>query len=633
MQSHADLLKWYTEWETLTEDERTLAERDRDYYDGDQWTAEEREKFRLRNQPVITINRIAPKVNYILGTEIRIRTDPKAEPRTPMDEDVADAVTDSIRYVCDVNKFDQVRTRAFRDLFVEGMCGGEVCVKRKRKDVLIQIKRIPWDRIVYDPHASEEDFSDGKYRGTVMWMDADEAYATWKGARDVIDATAGSDGDTNSTHEDKPRNWYDSSRRRIKVTQLYWREPRDQLDAGEIASDDNLYDEAEEQWFCATLTGGGFLREPELASYVDEFGDTECPIVLQACYVTRDNAHYGAIRNLISPQDEVNHRRSRALNIINMRQTKSTKGAFEDIQSIKAEMAKPDAHIEVPPGMDFEILETNSMAAEQFQLLEEAKREIDAIGPSAASTGHDTRVLSGRSQQVAQQSGQTELEPIFDGARNWQHSIYKLVYNRIKQFWPMSKYIRVRDSDQNLKFVQLNQPVTKRMLMVEQAEAQGVELPPEMLADPSLDEVVGKRNNVAEWDMDISVTDVPDTVGLRQEQFETMAELKKAGVMIPDDALIELSAIRNKKAILDKMRGSEEQQQMQQQQQQAQAQAMQQMQQVTMAKEQAEVQETQASAAQKQASADSTTLDMHIKAAHMQAGLGMPSGPQMGGAQ
>ena len=57
-------------------DYRKRAERDRDFYDGVQWTSEEIEEMNRRGQPVPVFNHIFPKINYILGTEIATRVDP-----------------------------------------------------------------------------------------------------------------------------------------------------------------------------------------------------------------------------------------------------------------------------------------------------------------------------------------------------------------------------------------------------------------------------------------------------------------------------------------------------------------------------------------------------------------------------
>ena len=77
------LVGYYENFVDHTEDARQLSERDRDYYDGKQWTDEEIETLQKRGQPAIVVNRIKPKVDFLLGVERQQRTMPKAFPRTP----------------------------------------------------------------------------------------------------------------------------------------------------------------------------------------------------------------------------------------------------------------------------------------------------------------------------------------------------------------------------------------------------------------------------------------------------------------------------------------------------------------------------------------------------------------------
>src|SRR5690606_11100881 len=103
-------------------------------------------------------------------------------------------------------------------------------------------------------------------------------------------------------------------------------------------------------------------------------------------YVDRDNNRYGEVRAMISPQDEVNKRRSKGLHIINTRQTRVSRGYEGDASAIKRELAKPDGIVFADQG-DFEIIQTGDMAAANFQMLQEAKAEIDLLGPNAAMAG------------------------------------------------------------------------------------------------------------------------------------------------------------------------------------------------------------------------------------------------------
>src|SRR5476651_470592 len=58
----------------------------RAYYHGAQWTDKEIKTLRKRKQPIITKNKIARKINAVIGLVERLKQDPKAYPRTPKQE-------------------------------------------------------------------------------------------------------------------------------------------------------------------------------------------------------------------------------------------------------------------------------------------------------------------------------------------------------------------------------------------------------------------------------------------------------------------------------------------------------------------------------------------------------------------
>ena len=261
---------------------------------------------------------------------------------------------------------------------------------------------------------------------------------------------------------------------------------------------------------------------------------------------------------MIGPQDEINKRRSKALHLISVRQIKAEKGAVDDVEKTRKELARPDGYIEHNPGTELEVLDTGDMAASQFSLLQEAKQEIDLMGPNASMQGKDSKAPSGRAILASQQGGYIELEPMMDGLRQWQREIYHATWNRVRQYWTEEKWIRVTDDEKNLKWVGLNQPVTVRDQLMEQhpEQAQQIQQDP----NPQLDQVVEVRNQVSEIDVDIVIEEAPDIVTLQAEQFEELAKLSGAGG-IPPDMLVEMSSLRTetKEKVLERMRGNPEQ--------------------------------------------------------------------------
>lgn len=535
------LCRWFEEAEDQTYEARKLAERDRDYYDNDQWTPEELAILRKRKQPALTINYIKRKVEFLRGYERRQRSDPKAYPRTPQHTDMADAATDSLRFVADQNDFDEIRSQVYENLLIEGYGGADVVVENHPTGTDVVIQYVPWDRIFYDPHSRKPDFSDAKYKGIVIWMDKEEAYELFPDRREAIETTLASVS-LSDTYDDRPRfTWCDNRRSRVRIVQMHWYE------GGE--------------WWVCTYTKGGALTDPQVSPYVDEYGRSACSLILRSAYIDRENNRYGSVRDLISLQDEINKRRSKALHLINMRQFQYERGAIEDVNKVKAELAKPDGAVEVNPTMQFQILPTNDMAAGNMQLLQQATMEMQASGPNAAMAGKDPRDQSGRAIQAQQQGGAVEIEPQMDALRQWTRDIYQAVWLRVRQFWTGEKWIRVTDSDKNLKWVGLNHPVTlkEELAKVPREEAeqivQSMGLQP---GDPRLDMVVRVENDISGLDVDIIIEEGPDVVTIQAEQFAQLADLASKGLPIPPDAIIEASSLRNKDVILKEMRGEGE---------------------------------------------------------------------------
>ena len=532
---HANLIAWVNEADDGTSVSRALSEKARDYYDGVQLEPSEIAKLKLRRQAPVVINRIKPKCDSLMGMEKAAKTTAKAYPRTPKHEEASEAATEGIRFCLQDNHFDQTRSSVWENILIEGTGGGEVVVKDVGGDMKIIVRPIMWDRLIYDPHSRRKDFSDARYLGQVVWMDYDEAVELYPDAKDVLEAMQGG----SSTYDDKPR-WMDNTRRRVKICELY-------------------YYRGPEVWY-ACFTYGGYCKAPAKSPYVNEEGQTEWPYEFASAFVDRDGGRYGAVRQLLDVQDEINKRRSKALHLMSVRQIRLERGAVEDVNKVRQELARPDGVVETTPGMEFEVLKTGDMAAAQFNLLTEAKMEIDAVGANAATQGKDTTVQSGRALIERRNAGQTEVGPLFDALRYWQLRIYRKLWNRIKQYWKAEKWIRVTDDEQNLRWVGLNRPMTALDMALEQAKKAGANpqqlaaLQAQIAADPMSREIVQTQNDIAELDVDIILSEVPDVLTQQIEDFQVLGEMVKSGFPMPPAAVIEASPLANKDKILKMMR-------------------------------------------------------------------------------
>lgn len=521
-----------------TEDARAIAHKCRDYYDGYQWSQEEIAALKRRKQPVYTDNRIKPKVQFLMGLENQSRTDPKGLPRNPNDTTGGEVTTDALRFVHDSNDSDQKFTDGFQAMVVESVEAHEIAMKFVGGQFQIKHEQIPFDRIFWDPHSLKKDFSDDQYRGILEWMDFKDVLAMEGATEEAITVD---DSDRHNTFDDKPQYYIDKKRKRVRVFFM------------------NV--KIDGVWSWTIFTKGAFIQKPVPSPYLDENGEPEPQFIFQAAFIDRDNNRYSEVASYLSLQDGINHRNSRALHLLNVRQTWGNQGAVPDPRKIKIELNKADGHVEIAQGKmgeDFGVLPTGDMAQGQLALLTEAKNAIDSQGANASMSGRDQRELSGVAFDKLAKGGLVEVGTLFDNHRYCKLRVWKAMFNRVKQYWTDEKWVRVTDDNNAPKFAGLNRKITMGDKLMEQLG----EIPAEFQGDPRLDIVVGIENPVNELDVDVVIEESPDLGSIMSEQFELLVKLYTADpTSVPLDFVIEASSLRNKRALIERMQGGTPEQQ------------------------------------------------------------------------
>ena len=534
----AQLERQFTDAADSTVSHRTEAEQARDYYDGKQWTSTELKTLTERKQPPITDNRIADKVQYLLGMERKTRTDPKAYPRNPQDEGSAEAATDAIRYVFDCNDFQQVRSLTFEHMLIEGAGAVEVIRDGKKE----KIRKIRWDRFYWDPHSMELDFCDARYLGIITWFDEAALIAKYPGKKALIEGVMSDSQRTSvDTFDDKPNTtrFVDARRRRIQVFETYFNSGG---------------------WKRAVWMKGNYLEDPTPSPYKDEDGIPECAILAQAAYRDRDGNPYGVVRRYKDLQDEINKRRSKALHMLSSRTVIAEKGAVADVNKARKEVQRPDGYLEVTPTMRFEIQPNVDIGMAQFQLHTSAMNALATTGPNEALQGNSGNI-SGRAKQLDQEGGALQVSVLFDQIRHFQKRVARKTWNRIKQFWTEETWVRVTDDEEKLKFVGFNVPVTYGEDAVQQMQQMGMapeqlqQMIPRIAMDPQSRAVARRKNDPAEMNVDVIIEEMPDVVTLQQEQFGELVNLAGAGVVFPPEVYIEASSLRNKQRLTEMLKG------------------------------------------------------------------------------
>lgn len=510
-------LRWFTAWETNKRDELSEAREARKYYHDKQWTDTEIQKLRRRGQQATVRNRIKRKIDFLVGTEQRLRRDPKAYPRTPKHEREADTATACLRYVCDNARWETISSDIMHDGLVNGI--GVCFIGIEDADPVI--RHVDTERFFYDPRSVKPDFSDARYLGLHLWLDVDEAKERWPDHAGYFDSVMDQETGTLGTflEQDRGEQWSDLEQRRVRVIEFWEKRSLAPHMAGF-------------GWYYCYFTGSKEL-EGGWSPYKGEKGEPDCPYEAWSPYVDERGVRYGLIRTLKSVQDEVNYSASKYLHRLSTRQFFYKEGSVEDPDEFSREIARPDGKIKIAQhskwGEDIGLVDDTAEMRGEAERHGLALQEMENYGPNPGLVGQGQGVdgASGRALLAQRDSGMTELSPVFERQRDWKLRCYRKMWHRARQAWTGEKVIRVTDDDESLQFIGLNQ--------------YGM--------DPQTGQLVS-QNVLAELDVDIILDEGPDTLVMNEELMDMFSKMGEAAFTPAGKILIELSNVAGKEKLM-----------------------------------------------------------------------------------
>jgi hypothetical protein len=507
------LKQQWNDWASIKDAEGREMLESRHYYHGDQWTKAEIAKLRERKQPVVTSNRIVRKIDAVVGLVERLRQDPKAFARTPKHDEGAELATATLRFVLDNNDWNSKSSRIARAGGIDGIAGIEYdLVPGDEGDPSLEMHIAYGDGFFYDPRSLDEGFTDARYLGIAKWVDIEQAKEMAPDKADQIEALLDAGDDQVSANEtERSKNWVSSTEKKVRLA-------------------DHWYIKGGKWRWCLYI--GNLVLMQGVSPFIDEKGKTFPRYRMFSASVDHDGDRYGFVRNLKSPQDEVNHRRSKALHLLNSRRVVSEKGAVDDIEIARREWAKPDGWVEVNPGLKMDPDQSSITDFKgQLEMLQEAKNEIENFGPNPALIGQGLEDSSGRAIQLLQQAGIAELGPYLSAYKNWKIRVYRDIWNIIQRYWTSERWIRVTDDANLAQYFQINK------MSVDQFGR------PEIV------------NAIGSLDVDIIIDEGPDAVNMQGDSMMVLQSLGPAFAQANPEIVLELAPLQNsvKKQLLDKI--------------------------------------------------------------------------------
>ena len=455
---------------------------DEDYYDSLQWTAEEAAAVRRRGQNPIVYNEVKPTIDWMIGTERRMRRDFKVLNRNNGDEAAAaDAgiKTDLLKYLSDVNREPFERSQAVDDCWKAGMGWIEVGVRSDPEDEPIYTIAESWRNIVYDPLATRQDLSDARFLFRFREVDLDIAQAYFPDkqlelarASSMGDGTMFQSGWLSGWPTDgfmgtaaMPAKWmhYDSNawlhnpRKRVLLIECWNYEPF----TGSTKQGAGVHDRARMRMRVSIMTEHDTLIE-EWSPYKHN----RYPFVpLWAYRRKKDRMPYGPVRPVRGPQDDLNKRFSKANFLLNVNQLRLETGAIDeevmDTEEIRDEMNDPNGIVKFANGAlsgnKVQVREHGDMAAGHLAV---ADRNIAAIRSTGGVNEENRGLQSNATSRVAMDAkadrGSVQTAELFDNLLFAHQLEGELKLSLIEQYYTEKKVFSVTGERYKLDYKVIN---------------------------------------------------------------------------------------------------------------------------------------------------------------------------------
>ena len=619
------------------EDYVDLAKKCDAYYRGEQWDEFDMQQLDDQGRPALTINTILPTVNAVLAEQSSKKADVQFKPRGGGNQEVADVLTKVYAHIADNNKLDWMEAQVFSDGLIQDRgwfdvrvdfddhVNGEVRIESKDPlDILIDP-----DAKHYDPRTWNEIFE-------TKWMSLDEIEETY-GQKEAdqlrllaeTGTTLGADsmdfeeeryGDTDEHNYGQQYPGDPENARALRsirvIERQYYRLKDCMYYVDPVTGDKRLipynWSKKKREGF-ADQFGLDIIEKKmrkvrwtvsaDTVVLFDDWSPYEHFTLVPFFPYFRRGKPFGMVRNLLSPQEQLNKISSQELHIVN---TTANSGWIVEGGSLSGMTADDLEEHGAETGLVLEYnrgstppskIQANQIPTGLDRIGQKAARNIKEIsGVTDAMLGMDSPEVSGVAINAKQNRGSMLLQVPLDNLAKTRQYLAEKILQLVQSYYTEERVIQITDESDPYK--------PRNKLRVNEMTPEG-----EVINDLTLGEY------------DVIVGTAPARDNFDEMQFAEAIELRNVGVPIPNDMIVEYSHLSRKADIADRIRQqegtappTEQQIQLQQFQMESQIRSTQ----LEIAKLEAEVTNLQTSAELNMAKAQSTQMDPQLKVAELQ---------------
>lgn len=464
---------------------RSEAREDYAFEAGDQWSEEDKGVLRDQLRPVITMNRIAPIIDSVSGSEVSNRQEVQYIPREQGDVQVNEILTAAAKWFRDECDAEDEESDAFRDMLICGMGWTETRLDYEdNPDGEPRIDRVDPLEMVWDHSARKRNIVDGRrvfhIRRDIPIEEAralcpnddfeDADYnATWAD----IELDKKDDHENDGKFYNKPDQEVDAEgkqEKRVTLIRAQWYErepafrvmnpndPSQMVTIGKKQHD--MVQAAAKQAGMPAIRSVRITRKVYKQAYLGrvllEVSDAPCQdhFSFNAMTGKRDrnkNSFFGLVRSMKDPQRWANKWLSQTLHIMNTTAKGgivAERGVFDNDAEAEASWAKQDAITWLKKGAlaegRYQQKPQGQFPVGFYQLTEMAISSIrDTSGVNVEILGMREADQAASLEAQRKQSSMVILQPMFDSLRRYRKNQGRLMLYLIQNYLSDGRLVKI----------------------------------------------------------------------------------------------------------------------------------------------------------------------------------------------
>lgn len=553
-----------------------------DYYENRQWAAADLARLAAEGRPAITINKIRPLVNLVMGYHINNRTDLQYLPGldgTGLAE-IASALTHTAKQVSEANQLPYIDSEVMLDGLLSGRGYWDIRMDFQTNSLgEAKIRAEDPFSTYLDSDADQYDVSKHNRISTSRMIAIEEVeffYGTEAASRvgpfmrmggvnsglptgypyasDEISPlrrfALEEDGAAMNFYGDYFHDWIDPARKSIRLLDLqhYVLSKRWYFEDLETGATKAIPDGWNAQKVEKTLMWAREQGQPLIVTekrvrrlrwthmigdvmVYDAWSPYETPTLVPFFPYFRRGVTQGFVEPLMDAQDEVNKRRSARLNILGRSSStgwKFEKGSLDAQQKRNLEMfgSTPGVLVEYETRggklQGPEQINMQTTPASFAQIEKDANEDIKEIaGINDSALGQvDTSVLSGRAIERRQRQALVGLEGFISNHHRSKELVGRKLLELIQGHYTEQRIIRVTGAGRQ-----------QIQVVINQRTAQGI------------------VNDVSLGSYSLVIDETPLSKSFLEAQFDELMKMKEIGMPVPDDFIIDASSIGRKEEL------------------------------------------------------------------------------------